>query len=555
MEEQKSESGISIRTRILLPIVLVSCATTAVLGIFAQDVVHRNIINNSQRHAEATILQYKLLRAYYTEKVVKKIVKTGSLRVFSDHAGREDTVPLPATMIHDLSELLKTQNMGLTISLYSKFPFPNRAGRRLDAFALRAIEELNAEPGKVIVTEEKLDGVETVRVAIADQMQVQACVQCHNTLPDSPKKDWKLNDVRGVLEVRTNIENEMAENRVISLGIIGAGGGSVVLLLVFAFFIIGSVTRRIRTVRVSVAEVEKGDLTQKVRLGKNRDALGMLAQGINTLVSNTHSIVSKIKEYSGQVLVSSEQMEKASADMTVQAQGTGEKSMAISAAAEQMSTNLHEVSDAISRMSASIGDVNGKTAEAARITGEAAKLTESASGVIGELEKSTNVIANVIESVSDIAEQTNLLALNARIEAASAGAAGTRFAVVAAEIKNLAVETSDLSTQVKEKLQVVQDQSGKVSEFLHAVMRVVEKADLINASIAAEMRDQALSSQDIARNIEQLNSVAHEVARNISHVGDSMEENAVEARNSAALSVELRKLSQELARLVERFKL
>lgn len=78
------------------------------------------------RNATAMIQQYKVLRGYYAEHVVDKVKGKAGLRVSWDHEGRDDTIPLPATMIQDLSEILHASQNGTMLKLYSKYPFPNR---------------------------------------------------------------------------------------------------------------------------------------------------------------------------------------------------------------------------------------------------------------------------------------------------------------------------------------------------------------------------------------------------------------------------------------------
>ena len=50
--------------------------------------------------------QFRALRSYYTEHVVNKVKASGALNILSAHDCGPDTIPLPATMIHDLSEVL-----------------------------------------------------------------------------------------------------------------------------------------------------------------------------------------------------------------------------------------------------------------------------------------------------------------------------------------------------------------------------------------------------------------------------------------------------------------
>src|SRR5262249_57579376 len=75
-------------------------------------------------------------------------------------------------------------------------------------------------PQETFSRQEMLDGKQVVRVAVADVMAVQACVNCHNTIAGSPKKDWKLGDVRGVLEITSVIDAELAHGAALSRSII-----------------------------------------------------------------------------------------------------------------------------------------------------------------------------------------------------------------------------------------------------------------------------------------------------------------------------------------------
>ena len=114
-----------------------------------------------------------------------------------DHRDDPDAIPLPASMIHDLSRIMGQDSTGVFLKLYSAFPFPNRADRKLDSFMQSAVEALTRNPKQIFTRVATIDGKPFVRVAIADPMVKQACVDCHNSHPQSPKRDWKIGDVRG----------------------------------------------------------------------------------------------------------------------------------------------------------------------------------------------------------------------------------------------------------------------------------------------------------------------------------------------------------------------
>ena len=97
-----------------------------------------------------TIEQYKQLRGYYTKNVVAK-AKASNMKIHFDHKDVENTLPLPATMIQDLSQLLGESQDGLELKLYSEFPFPNRKERHLDGFATAALAAFKSNPDQPFV--------------------------------------------------------------------------------------------------------------------------------------------------------------------------------------------------------------------------------------------------------------------------------------------------------------------------------------------------------------------------------------------------------------------
>jgi hypothetical protein len=116
-----------------------------------------------------------------------------------------NTVPLsiPATFLHDLGgQLARTSKTGVKVRQYSEYPYPWRTeGGPRDAFERAALERLRQSRGRETVHEfTEIDGQRVVRYAQARIMQ-RTCVECHNTHPQSPRKDWREGDVRGALVI------------------------------------------------------------------------------------------------------------------------------------------------------------------------------------------------------------------------------------------------------------------------------------------------------------------------------------------------------------------
>jgi len=178
-----------------------------------------NATNQAVLAGRTMATQFKTLREYYTESVVDKVITGGTFGASSNHKGDAKAIPLPATMILDLSAMFPKHDVA--VSLYSKFPFPNRENRAARCIPTGGLDFLVRNPEETYSRREMLDGRHVVRVAVADTMVVEACVNCHNTIAESPKKDWKLGDVRGVLEVTSIIDPDFANGAALSRHIIG----------------------------------------------------------------------------------------------------------------------------------------------------------------------------------------------------------------------------------------------------------------------------------------------------------------------------------------------
>jgi diguanylate cyclase (GGDEF)-like protein len=176
------------------------------------------------------------VRNFYSSAVVAKAKPYLTPKV--DHADDPHGIPLPATFVMDISALLSGN--GVDVSLTSPYPWPNRAGRKLDAFETMAWDAFQTDPDTPVVREETVDGKRYLRVAIADRLTSEACVTCHNTQPNSPKTGWKLGDVRGMLEISRLIEPSLASAESKSkliLQIIGITAlASMAVMVIVAFF-------------------------------------------------------------------------------------------------------------------------------------------------------------------------------------------------------------------------------------------------------------------------------------------------------------------------------
>ncbi len=148
--------------------------------------------------ADSYLRTLEAVRDVYTSEVVNRL--PDSVLVTYDYDHYDNAVPLPATFTMALAENLGTSIEGLRVRLYSEYPFPFRGPTEMDAFERMAMDSLLVSPSAVVSAIEGVGSDRVLRYARGDTMRVE-CVTCHNTHPESPKTDWEVGDLRGVLAI------------------------------------------------------------------------------------------------------------------------------------------------------------------------------------------------------------------------------------------------------------------------------------------------------------------------------------------------------------------
>jgi len=202
-----------LQSKILISIWIGSLTIISSLFFFIPYITEKNITELVIQNSKNTVEQIKLTRTYYLDSVVNDINKNNLDLTFSaNHIQDSKILPLPATLIHDLSEIY-SENTGIKFRTYSNYPFKNRADRVLDEKDLEIIEGVK-EQGGVFVLKDKIKNKPVLKVAIADYMLEQSCVECHNNHPARTWQSdkWKVGDIRGVIEVITPLSDPIKKN-------------------------------------------------------------------------------------------------------------------------------------------------------------------------------------------------------------------------------------------------------------------------------------------------------------------------------------------------------
>jgi hypothetical protein len=134
-------------------------------------------------------------RTFYTVNVVERLQAKGVVTA-SENWQTENLLPLPAQFLHESNRLANATATGIGYRLISLWPINKRNGGKTE-FENRGLQETLKDPNRAY-TEVVMNGPDAYLQAVyADKAITQACIGCHNAHPDSPKRDFKQNDVMG----------------------------------------------------------------------------------------------------------------------------------------------------------------------------------------------------------------------------------------------------------------------------------------------------------------------------------------------------------------------
>jgi len=146
------------------------------------------------------------IRRYYSANVVARVLSQhgGEIKVLHNYDAVPGAIPIPATLSLELSAVIGEKQSNLAYRFVSDFPFRDRATHALDEFERSSLEALRAKPEKFPLMQSTFKGVQSEARLISPVIMGAACVSCHNSHPQSTKRDWKVGDVRGIQEVTVN---------------------------------------------------------------------------------------------------------------------------------------------------------------------------------------------------------------------------------------------------------------------------------------------------------------------------------------------------------------
>lgn len=172
-----------------------------------------------QTALESARLETKMLDEvwrFYSEEIEDINPKATTVAITENYRNVHPALPLPATFAIDLGERISRRNPGMEVRVYSRYPWPSRKdGGPQDDVDRAALDWLQAHarpddsPPSEYAHFSTTEGGRKLAYYSARHME-KSCIGCHNH-PESrsPKKDWKVGDVVGVLKIVRPLEHEI----------------------------------------------------------------------------------------------------------------------------------------------------------------------------------------------------------------------------------------------------------------------------------------------------------------------------------------------------------
>lgn len=297
---------------------------------------------------------------------------------------------------------------------------------------------------------------------------------------------------------------------------------SVGIALLMAFWI----TRPIKQFVSQSKKLLEGDtdLTQRIVVRSN-DETADLAENINQVFSRVQGLASGVQTAAFQVGASSAEISAASKQMLSGIKDQSLKIESSTAAITELSASIQQVAENAAHATDVASKSNVAVTSAVERMEQIRGAVDEAAEKMRELGDSSKRIGKIVEVIRQISEQTSLLALNAAIQAAQAGEHGRGFAVVADEVSSLARRSGESAKDIESLIQSITEQtSAAVSSMEKGAHEVESGTELVSATLgdlgqligvvrdtARAVQEQAVVSDEIARNMDAVQLIANEV--------------------------------------------
>ena len=237
---EKAFGGLAVlHKHIILVLSVLFGLCLLVIFLHISQLKNQMIATIALRSADSHSRNLSEMREWYAIEAVQRFHALG-IKDSEPYREKHGVIPLPDLLSLNLGGQLFSGNPGERVRLLSQYPFMHTKNptQPMDSFHRKAWEFLNQHPEQSFYRVEAVEGYQALRFATAGRMQ-QECVDCHNETMDSPKRDWQVGQVGGIIEIiypLDSLEKVTGMNWLDSYGMMGVlvllwlGGFGLVIL-------------------------------------------------------------------------------------------------------------------------------------------------------------------------------------------------------------------------------------------------------------------------------------------------------------------------------------
>jgi methyl-accepting chemotaxis protein len=330
-----------------------------------------------------------------------------------------------------------------------------------------------------------------------------------------------------------------------------------IISVTMTYFFVMLLTKRLKKSKNIYDNIQKGNfLLQEETYYK--DEFGLLEQALYKTIDYISNIFDKIIPISIRLEQSAKNLKNVSVNTKSSVENQYKNFEQISAAVEETSVTIGEISKLLNETSLestnSMEECN-KTLDISKDTSQIInKINELFKNLLRQFESIQNRfnnIQNVISLLNEISRQTNLIALNASIEAAKRGEQGSRFTVIAEEIRKLSLNsresTKEISSLINSITEDINNYKNQIEGFGDDVTLAVEnfqKLERFLKNVVQAFQNINIKINQLATSTEELSTASKDVAKNV-------EMNLTETEKILQLSEKTSNLAVELVEILE----
>jgi len=213
-------------------------------------------------------------------------------------------------------------------------------------------------------------------------------------------------------------------------------------------------------------------------------------------------------------------------------------------------TTLHE---AMAQLVDAENQTISSSNEVGQTVGQLSSNVRQAHKELSALDHMTAEIESIARNVSEIAGQVRMLGLNASIEAARAGEAGKGFAIVASEIKSLALQSEKSSQDIALQLGDIQKIAGSSAGLMLSINKTMENLENTTAQMGNVVRDQHKATQTIKDGLDETKAIFSTIGQDIESLNDTSDDLVGLSTNVSTLVEKLQSISSEISQSSQGF--